>query len=431
MLRQALANSAWLFSDRLYRMCTAMVAGVLVARYLGPDRFGWLNFAAAAVALLTSFTEMGINTVVVRDLVQSPDALRELMGTGMLLRGAGAGLAFLVCLIVGLTGMVPERTEGPLIAVFGLGLLFQVSDLFDLLLQASGAQRITAWIQTAANTVSTLVKLALIALAAPVVAFAAATVFETSLCALGRLLVGRTRGWHVTSWRPRLRRARVLLGESWPLAVSGLAVYAQGYTDQLVVGSMLGGSDLGQYAAAMRLVNVFSFLPLVVQSVAAPEITRAKVAGEAVYMRRLHDLYRLMMVLFVGVAVPLALLGPEVVRLLYGHAYLGACALLPWLALRLFFTNFGVARAIFIANDSLFRFALLTAVAGGITSIVLNLSLVPRWGIIGAIIASLLSFAVSTFALDFFQRRARGNLRLMARAVVMPWRALPAAGAVA
>jgi O-antigen/teichoic acid export membrane protein len=167
---------------------------------------------------------------------------------------------------------------------------------------------------------------------------------------------------------------------------------------------------------------VFAFVPTVVQTVAAPEITRAKHADETLYQRRLHSLYRLMFGLFVCTALPLIFLGPSLTKLLYGSAYVGAAALLPWLAFRLFFTNLGVARSIFITNERLFGFALLTAIAGAIVNIILNMLLVPRWGARGAIASSFASFAVTTFALEFFQPRARKNLRLMARAVFLPWR---------
>jgi O-antigen/teichoic acid export membrane protein len=131
------------------------------------------------------------------------------------------------------------------------------------------------------------------------------------------------------------------------------------------------------------------------------------------------------MLLFLMAALPLMLLGPEVVRVLYGRAYYAASGLLPWLALRLFFSNFGIARSMFITNDRLFRFALSSAAAGAVTNVAMNLVLVPRWGIMGAIVSSLTSFAVTTFALDAFDRRARPNFKLMISAVVMPWRPLP------
>jgi O-antigen/teichoic acid export membrane protein len=225
-------------------------------------------------------------------------------------------------------------------------------------------------------------------------------------------------------WTRDAAKARLLLRESWPLALSGLAIYTQAYADQIVIAHTLGGAELGQYAAAMRLVNVPAFVPMVVYTVAAPEITRAHREAPVLYRRRLHDLYRLMFILFLVAAVPLMAIGGPMARWLLGGPYEGASLLLPWLAFRLFFTNFGVARSIFITNEGLFRFGLVTAVVGAVVNVALNLCLIPRWGARGAIASSLVSFAVSTFLLEAFELRARANLGLMLRAVFLPWRAL-------
>lgn len=229
----------------------------------------------------------------------------------------------------------------------------------------------------------------------------------------------------MVDWRTDRARVSHLLRESWPLAVSGFAISTQAYADQLVLGLMLGGDELGQYAAALRLVGVFAFVPMVVQTVAAPEITRAKRDDEILYQRRLHSLYRLMFGIFVITALPLIVLGPLATRLLFGASYAGAAALIPWLAFRLFFTNFGIARGIFVTNEGLFRFALVTSIAGAVANIGLNLLLVPHWGARGAIVASFVSFALTVFALEVFQPRARLNLRLMLCAIALPWRRFP------
>jgi O-antigen/teichoic acid export membrane protein len=274
----------------------------------------------------------------------------------------------------------------------------------------------------AACIVGSALKVVLILAQVKVWWFAVVGLGELAFNAVGWWWMARGRGWRVSEWRNEWARARWLLRESSPLALAGVAVYAQAYADQLVIGAMLGASELGQYSVAMRLISVFAFVPMVIQTVAAPEITRAKRDDEDLYHYRLHSLYRLMFGVFVAVAVPLIALGPIAVRWLFGASYLGAAALIPWLALRLFFTNFGVARSVFITADGLLGFALLTAVAGAVVNITLNLILVPRWGAGGAIISSLVSFTVTTFALEGFHPRARTNLKLMASAVIFPWR---------
>jgi O-antigen/teichoic acid export membrane protein len=271
---------------------------------------------------------------------------------------------------------------------------------------------------------SSLLKAALILSHAPLSAFAAAGVVEIALSAVGWWWTAKAQPAQPRLWRYEKTRIFSLLRESWPLAVGGLAIYVQAYADQLVIGAMLGGEEVGQYSAALRLVAAFSFIPMVVQVVASPEITRAKHADETLYQRRLHGLYRLMFVLFLVTALPLMMVGPSLTRLLYGGAYEGAVALLPWMAFRLFFTNLSVARGVFITNEGLFRFALLTSIAGAAVNVGLNFLLVPRYGSKGAIAASFVSFGVTAFALEVFQPRARENLRSMAKAVFLTWRPL-------
>ncbi|HWA27696.1 MAG TPA: flippase [Lacunisphaera sp.] len=421
-LRRSIDNVSWLFADQLIRMAAGLVVGVWMARYLGPEQYGWLSYATAVVATVGALASLGLNAVVVRELVREPAAADRWLGAAFFLKALGAGLGFLVC--VGIAWLQPGAAAPmrPLLAIVALGLFFQALDVFDLLFQAKGAARVSAYVRIGACVLASIAKAGLILGGASVSLLAAAGVFELALAAAGwRWAAGRT-GESPRRFRLDWACMRTLLREGWPLALSGLAIHTQAYADQLVIGALMGGSDLGQYAAAMRMVTAFAFVPMVVQTVAAPEITRAKQDDERLYRRRLHSFYRLMFGLFLLTAVPLGVFGPLATRVLFGAAYAGAAALLPWLAFRLFFANLGVARSVFITNEGLFRFGLVTALAGAVVNLGLNVLLVPRWGARGAIIASYVSFGLTTFALEVFQPQARANLRLMGQAIFLPWK---------
>ena len=418
-LQRALGNSFWLFCDQVLRLIAGLLVGVWMARYLGPENFGWLNYALATVGVVGSLTSLGVGPIVVRELVRAPAEAGSWMGTALLLRAAGAAVGFLACVALAARQGAPANS---LVVIVAAGMIFQIPEVVDLLFQARGESKVSAWVRMTACVAANLLKVALILAEAPLAAFAAAGVAELAVAAAGWWWAARRGGWRIGAWRTERTRLTALLRESWPLTISGFAISTQAYADQVVLGLMIGGEELGQYAAALRLVSVFAFVPMVVQTVAAPEITRAKRDDETLYRRRLHGLYRLMFGIFALTAVPLIFLGPFATRLLYGASYAGAAALIPWLAFRLFFTNYGVARGIFVTNEGLFRFALLTSVAGAVLNIGLNLVLVPPWGARGAIVASLASFALTIFGLEFFEPRARKNLRLMVRAIVLPWR---------
>ena len=421
-LQRALDNSIWLFADQLFRMGLALITGVWIARYLGPDRYGWFSYATAAVGMLTSLTSLGLNAVVVRDMVRGPADANMLMGSAFGIRLIGALISLAACIVLTSVRVPQVEAVSVLLVVLAVGMVCQTFDVIDLMFQAKGQPRISAWIRIFGCSIASAIKIVLILWKAPLEAFAVASAAEQAINSVCWLWASARRGWYVSAWHWSLVFVRRLLRESWPLAIAGVAIYAQAYTDQLVIGSMLSANELGQYAAAMRLVTVFSFIPMVICTVAAPEITRAKQQDEALYRQRLFGIYRLMFAFFLAIAVPLALVGPPLTRLLYGAPFAEAANLLPWLALRLFFTNFGVARSAFLTNEGLFGFSLVTAVAGAVANIALNFVLVRPFGPIGAIISSVVSFTITTFALEVFEPRARVNLRLMLWAIVCPLR---------
>lgn len=418
-VRRVFDNSFWLSCDQMLRMAAGFVVGVWMARYLGPEGFGWLNYALATVGVVSSLASLGIGSVVVRELVRAPEDTAAWMGAAFFLRASGAAIGFLVCVLLASRQSAPA---GSLTAIVAAGMLFQILDVVDLMVQAQGRARVAAGVRMTACVFASLFKATLILVEAPLEAFAAAGVAELAVTAGGWWWWSRRAGCGPGQWRAEGARVRALLRECWPLALSGFAVSTQAYADQLILGLLLGADELGQYAAALRLVSVFAFVPMVVQTAAAPEITRAKRDDEKLYWRRLHNLYRLMLGIFVATAIPLAVLGPEVVRMFYGASYAGAAALIPWLTFRLFLTNYGVARSVFVANEGLFRFALVTSLAGAAVNLGLNFLWVPMWGARGAIAASLISFAVTIFVCEAFEPRARKNLRLMLLAIALPWR---------
>jgi O-antigen/teichoic acid export membrane protein len=271
-------------------------------------------------------------------------------------------------------------------------------------------------------TFSAAVKVALILMHAPLLAFAIVGTAETLFFGVGWLVAYCVLPRPHGRWRWSHAQASAWLRETWPIVLMGLAVQVQAQIDLVIMGGLLPAAQLGNYAGAIRLVTALAFLPMVLQSAAGPEIARAKVEGEELYRDRLHRLYRGMVVMCLLSVAPLAIAPRLVVRLLLGAAFAGSASILPVLALRLVLTGFGAARSLFITNDRLFGLALVGAVAGACTSVTLNFVLIPRWGVWGAVVAGLLSFSITTFGFDAVVPALRPNLRLMMCALVMPWR---------
>jgi O-antigen/teichoic acid export membrane protein len=152
----------------------------------------------------------------------------------------------------------------------------------------------------------------------------------------------------------------------------------------------------------MRLLEVVSVVPVIIVSTLSPHVARAKLISEALYRRRLLEVYRAMTITFLLVAIPTLFFGGQIVQFVFGSEYKRAGILLSLFSIRLFFANFGVAKTLFITNESLFRYSLMTAIVGVAINIAGNYILIPLYRSEGAIIASIISFSVTTFVIDIF-----------------------------
>ena len=420
-LRKIVANTGWLFVDRIFRIGVGLVVGVWIARYLGPEQFGLYNYAIAFVSIFTSFATLGLDSIVVRDLVRTPTVQTEILGTAFFLKLI-SGLTTLITAVSIITLIHPTKhLTHWLVGIIAARLVFQSFDAIDLWFQSKVESKYTIYAKNTIFILITFLNLLLIKLQAPLIAFAWINFIEIVLVSLGLVVVYQITGQTVKAWRINLFRAKNLLNDSWPIILSGTAIYIQARIDQVMLGGMVGDLEVGQYSAALRLIEVFGFVPMIIHKSVTPKITQSKTESETVYFRNLLQVYRLMTILFLVIAIPLFLFSNRIVVSLYGHEYQTAGLLLSLSSVRLFFTNFGVARSLYIINENLFKHSLMTAAIGCMINIFLNYVLIPKYASAGSIIATIISFLVTTFIVDLFFKRTRENVKLMVKAIFTPW----------
>lgn len=402
-------------------MGVGLFVGVWVARYLGPEQFGLYSYALAFVSLFGAFATLGLDGIVVRDIVRNPACKDETLGTAFVLKLIGGSLTFLL-VIIAISLLRPhDRLTHWLVGITAVGMIFQAFDTIDFWFQSQVKSKYTVYAKNTAFLLITLVKIVLVLVTAPLIVFAWAGLAEIVIGSVGLVIAYRINGFYVKEWIATISRAKMLVNDSWPLILSGIAIYIQARIDQVMLGEMIGDAEVGQYSAAMRLIEVFGFIPMIIYSSVLPNISNAKVENESLYYERLLNIYRLMFLLFLVTAIPLYLFSNQIVITLFGDEYKAAGALLALFSIRLFFANFGLAKSLFITNENLFKYALFTAISGAITNIGLNYLLIPRYASRGAILATIASFFVTVFLVDFFHAKARKNLSVMLKAMATPW----------
>lgn len=406
-LQKLIGNTGWLLSDRILRIGIGLVVGVWTARYLGPDRYGLFNYAGAFVALFSIFATLGLDGIVVREVVNNPAQSEEILGTAFTLKFAGSGFT-LITAVAAIQILRPsEPLVHQLVAIIAAGTIVQSLDTIDFWFQARVESRYSVYARTTAFLLVSAVKVFLILNKASLIAFAWVAFLELLLGGAGLVLAYRLNGQRLFAWRVSSHRIRQILKGSWPLALSGVAVTIYMRIDQVMLGQMLGNEAVGVYSAAIRLSEVWYFIPISIVASVTPSLIQSREASPAIYRYRLENLFRLMSVIGLGIAVPMTFASGFVARMLYGSQFAGVAPILAihiWAAL---FVFLGVAQRPWDINEGLTKLALARTFIGAVVNVFLNFLLIPRYGPVGAAVATTVSYALSAVFLNAFSRRTR------------------------
>lgn len=417
-------NFLWLAADKVIRLLTGLIVGLLVARYLEPAGFGRLAYATAAVALLMPLAELGLDALVRRKLIDAPAEAAHWLGVVWRLR-LGAGLALYLLLMMWIALGPQDGLDGQLMLILGLGLMQPAGMAPELWLQSNLKARRAVVMSWTALSGGAGLRLALIWNGAGLTAFAWAGIAEGFGACLLSWWAGRLCGMPRLEWGRFWPKDFRLLAESWPLLLAGVTVMLYMRIDMIMLRNMTDERTVGIYAACVRLSEIWYFIPSVLAASVLPTLLRNRKSGEGDYARAMQGYYDLSAALAYGTALLTTLVATPLVRLAYGQEYIAAAPVLAWHAWAAVFVFLGVARTQFLVNENLSRFHLLSTGAGAGCNILLNYWLIPAHGALGAAWATLVSYALAAWGATWLHPKARMNGAMQTRALLVPvlgWR---------
>ncbi|MCL4441720.1 MAG: flippase [Firmicutes bacterium] len=419
--KKIIANIAWLFLDKAIHMTVGLVVGVWVTRYLGPEQFGLLSYAQAYVTLFSAVASMGLDGIVVRNIVRDPGRAGVILGSAFILKIAGGVFALFLA-----TGTIwifyPEdMLTRWLVGIIAAGAIFHAFDTIDFWFQANVSSKYTVYAKSLSFLLISTLKIFLIIGNAPLIAFAWAGLAEVVIGAMGMVAAYRARGYRITGWRVSAVVGRDLIRDSWPMILSGLVVMVYMRVDQIMLGGMIGPEAVGIYAAATRISEIWYFIPTAIITSVFPSIIKARQVSEALYNRRLQVLFNLMVGLAYAITLPMTFMSDWVVSLLYGNDFLESGPVLSIHIWASVFVFLQISTGSWYINENLHVEAFLRYLTGAVLNIVLNLFLIPVFGAKGAAIATICSFAVVVLLPAVFSGPYRKIFPAILRAIFLKW----------
>jgi PST family polysaccharide transporter len=417
--RREIANMRWLFFDRLFRVFGNFLIGVVAARLLGPADYGGISYAQTVAAFLMLVVAFGLNSVVVKRLIDRPGEAVVTLGTAALLQALATAAVMAVTIVTTLSGGATD-SYAAIVAIVACGLVLRPTEVFRYWFEANVNARRAVIADNVAFLVSGAVKITVLYASRSIEALAWTLVLEQLLGGICLGVAYYTDRSRPGRWRVDRKVARQLVAQAWPLLLSGLAVALYMRIDQFVIMNARGAAETGVYNAAVRLSEIFYVLPTIVATSFFPRWQGLIGKSGDRHVLAVRSAMAGMVAFSVAIALFLSLAASPLVHLLYGDEYERAVPVLAIHAWTCVFVSMGILGNQWYLSHNLQSRTLLCTVLGASSNFAINLMLVPAIGAVGAAIASLAAQIISTFVADVFSSKTRPLFYSKAYALLWP-----------
>ena len=415
MHNKNIANAGWIIGCKLIQAILGVIISMLTARYLGPSNFGLTNYAAAVVAFVAPIAALGLSHILVQEIIYSPECEGKILGTSLVM----SFVSSVIC-ILGVLAFSFLTTPGDIEAIlvcglYSLLLLSKALENVQYWFQAKLMSKYTAVVSVIAYILISIYKAILLLTKKSVYWFAVANALDHMMIGIVLLVIYERKS------DQRLRFsfswARHLFSRSKFFILSSMMVTIFAQTDKIMLKFLIDESATGIYSAASACASMTSFVFSAIMDSMRPTIVGYKKEASPLYERSLLMLYSIIIYLALAQNLAMTLLAKPIIRILYGSAY---DASIPALRIIVWYTPFsyvGSVRHVWMLAEGKERYIWKLNLAGALTNVVLNMALIPIWGINGAALASVLSQMFTNVGLGFLVKTIRYNNHIMMKSL--------------
>lgn len=422
-VKKYLHNTLWIVGDKTINLGVGFLVSAVVARYLGPKDFGIFSYAISVGALFAAAGHMGLSGLVVREIVKKPDERGVTLGTTFGLKFIGMALGYTLLLVYAMVYEGVASIEFKAVAIAGAVLLFRPFDIIDFWFQAFVQAEYVTYARLTGLAFSSALKLLFVFLGLSVIYFVAANLIQAIAIAIAFLFFYKIKSsLKAAEWSFSWSKAKDLFSQGWAIYLGSIFAVIYLKIDQVMLRWFEGSEAVGIYAIAAQLSEAWYFVPGAIVTSFFPKLIKLKEENPARFERRLQQLFDLLFILALGVAIVMTLLSEWLITLFFGYHYIDSASVFVihiWAAIFIFMR---AAFSKWILIENALIFSLITQGAGALVNVVLNYFLIPRFGAQGAAYATLISYALASFFSLLICSKTRPIFIMMLKSIFSPFR---------
>lgn len=414
-------NLFWSVLGKVVTLLGSLLVGIVIARYLGPEQYGLMNYVISYVFLFQVFSTFGLDSIEVREEAKGDVPYTQIIGTAFGLRLGLAVVTILLCILTSWYFEADAETT-LLVTLYSSSILIHAFSVIRNYFFAIVQNEYVVKSEIARTMIGICIKLALLWLKAPLLYFVLATAFDTVLLASGYVMAYHARVGKLRSWTFSATYAKFLLREGFPLLLTSAAVIIYQRIDQVMLGTMVDKESVGYFSTAAKFVEVLIFVPMMLSQTISPVLVSIRKQSEEEYRKKAQLFMNVTVWVSVLLAVFVSLLAYWIVLYTFGRMYLPAVAVLQLLAFKAPSVALSSTAGNMLVIEGLQRWAVIRDTFGCLVCVGLNYLLLPQYGMMAAAAVAILSNLAAGYVADLFIPAYRHLFIQQSRAIVLGWK---------
>ena len=416
-------NLLWAVSGKIVNLVGSLVLGIIVARYLGVEQYGLMNYVISYVFLFQTLASFGLDSIEVREEAAGKVPVNTIIGTAFWIKVVFGVIC--IALSIGTAVVMSEDsyTIG-LVALYSSYIVFNsfivIRNYFTSLVQ----NKYIVLSEIFRTFVGIGIKLTMWAMDCSLTWFVAAFAFDLVLVAGVYISSYSHKIGRLKDWRFSLPYAKFMLKESFPLLLTNAAVIIYQRIDQVMIGSMVGKADVGYFSVAAKFVEVMIFIPATIAHTISPILVQMLDKSREVYIVKAQQYLNITVWVSILCSIGVSVISYWIVLYTFGTEYLPAAAILQVLSFKMVSVALSNGGGIMVIVERLQKWVFFRDVLGCLVCIILNWWLLPKYGAMAAAFVAIAANLAAGYVADLLVPAYRHIFRQQTKALLLGWRDL-------
>lgn len=398
-------NLSWLLFDKLFRASANIFLTVFLARHLGPDNFGILNYLLAILFLFVSISSLGVNPVLVNEIVKKRRNSMPSLINSYYLRFLISLISYFLFLLIIYTlnnNIIYHNYS----LILGVIIILKSCEVLFSFFEAKSFSKYIVISQSVGFFISASIILFIVINAIDNIYIYYALVLDLVIVFI---LINIFYFIYFKNhfYKFNFIIIKRLISKSLPVLISTLSILLYMRIDQIMIKEMINEYQLGIYSVSVRYIEIYHFIPKIIMISILPVIlTSRNYYVKLLGINSLMNKISLILIIFIFLSSDI------VIPLIFSDTYIESINITKILSFSIFFVFLGVVNEHWYVTKNLQKFYALYVSFGALLNIILNYILISNFGLKGAAYATVLTYLIIIFFLDYFNKHTREVLKI-------------------